>query len=78
MGACSDEVILDIYDEFRLSKSPIDELSGYATENMQQDPYGKGIREFIAEAYSEYKNNEHPRKFAVSVYNRLIQLKKEK
>ena len=78
LGACSDEVILDIYDEFRLSKSPIDELSGYATENMQQDPYGKGIREFIAEAYSEYKNNEHPRKFAVSVYNRFIQLKKEK
>lgn len=78
LGAYRDDVILKIYDEFRVSKSPIDELSGYATENMQKDPYGRGIREFIAEAYSEYKNNDHPRKFAISVYNRLIELKKER
>ena len=43
-------------------------LSNYANEN---------IREFIAEAWSEYMNNPEPRSTAREVAERLLALRKE-
>ncbi len=46
--------------------NPEEQLSGYSAKNIQ---------EFIAEAYSEYKNNPNPRPTSVAVYNRLLELR---
>lgn len=42
-----------------------DTLSTYSATN---------VKEFIAEAYSEYRNNPNPRDYSTKVYNRLKEL----
>ena len=66
LNASEDDEINRLYSDFMGCDSPQDQLSGYAETN---------VKEFIAEAYSEYRNNSAPRSYAVSVYNRLIQLR---
>lgn len=80
LNARYDYTILDLYDKYKHSKDPVAELSGYAYESMLGDSErpGLGIAEFIAESYSEYRNNEVPREFAKAVYNRLIELQKRR
>lgn len=52
-----------MYDEIK------QKLSGYAAKN---------IREFVAEAWSEWKNNSNPRPLALEVYNVIMDLTKKK
>lgn len=65
LSARNDEKIIALYEDFLDNDNPEDYLSGYAQTN---------IAEFIAEAYSEYRNNPNPRTYAVKVYNRLLEL----
>lgn len=68
LNVCENENILEIYN--KMSKEDIkDSLSGYATTN---------IKEFIAEAWSEYCNNENPREIATTVGKEIIKLWKKK
>lgn len=65
IGAGRDPVISKWYEEMRRDGNAETVLSGYSAEN---------IEEFIAEGYSEYRNNPHPRPLATKIYNRLIEL----
>jgi hypothetical protein len=65
LDASSDVEIQRMYAQM-MEGNPEEQLSGYSAEN---------VKEFIAEAYSEYKNNPNPRQIAVDVYNRLIELR---
>ncbi len=65
LGASEDSRIKDMFAEM-IKDNAKEVLSEYAEKN---------VKEFIAEAYSEYRNNPEPRVTAVSVYNRLIELR---
>ena len=63
-----DKVIIEAYKDFMLMtpSRQKDELSGYAA---------KDIREFIAECWSEFRNNPECRTIAKKVGNRIIQIR---
>ena len=65
LNAENDLEIRQMYDEMMDGGNAENELSGYSQTN---------INEFIAEAYSEYRNNPEPRAYSTKVYNRLIEL----
>lgn len=68
MNLSSNQSIVNLYN--RLNRSEIkDGLSEYATKN---------IREFIAEAYSEYKNNPNPREYANTIGKIIDELSKKR
>ncbi|MBQ8318101.1 MAG: hypothetical protein IJX85_07160 [Lachnospiraceae bacterium] len=69
VGGSDDAVIKQLYGDMVLRKAGREELSGYSETN---------VKEFIAEAYSEYRNNPEPRDIACKVYNRLVELYQEK
>ena len=66
LNASSDSVITSLYNKMMIDGDAKEQLSGYSQTN---------IKEFIAEAYSEYRNNPHPRDYSTKVYNRLIELR---
>lgn len=67
LGINRDKVIIDEYNDFMLMASDRqkDELSGYAAKN---------INEFIAECWSEYRNNPECRTIAKKVAYRINQI----
>lgn len=65
LRASEDKEIAGMYREMMERGNGEEALSGYAKTN---------IREFIAEAYSEYRNNPAPREYAKRVYQRLKML----
>ncbi len=65
VGASADEEIRGMYREMMRRGNAEEVLSGYAKTN---------VAEFIAEAYSEYRNNPEPREYARRVYARLKEL----
>lgn len=67
LGASKDKIIIQAYNDFMLMtpSRQKDELSGYAAKN---------IHEFIAECWSEYKNNPKCREIAKSVAFRINQI----
>ena len=72
LGASEDKEIHSLYKALHSNKYPAkmwDNLSVYANKN---------IKEFIAEAWSEYQNNPTPRDTAKKVGERLIKLQKIK
>lgn len=69
LGASNDSIINDLYSNMMKDNKAEDVLSGYSRKN---------VKEFIAEAYSEYRNNPNPREISRSVYNRLIELRNQK
>ncbi|MBR6571399.1 MAG: hypothetical protein IKK75_13195 [Clostridia bacterium] len=78
VDASNDPVINQLYIDFL--KEPLDNrgnvLSGYAGST---DEYGRPlIGEFIAEGWSEYRNNPNCRSTAASIANRIFELYKEK
>ena len=66
VGGSEDHEIISKYNEIMNTGCAEEYLSGYSQEN---------VREFIAEAYSEYRNNPNPRETSRFVYNRLIELR---
>lgn len=69
LGASDDSMINDLYASMMKDNKAEEVLSGYSRKNVQ---------EFIAEAYSEYRNNPNPREVSRAVYNRLIELRNQK
>ena len=69
LGASKDSVINDLYSSMMKDDKAESVLSGYSKKN---------VKEFIAEAYSEYRNNPNPREVSRAVYNRLIELRDQK
>jgi len=69
VGAESDLQINEMYKKMISDGNAKEKLSQYSATN---------VREFIAESYSEYKNNPKPRETSVSVYKRLIELRDQK
>ena len=65
LGASRDPQINQWYQEMLASGKSKEMLSGYAAKN---------VAEFIAEAYSEYRNNSEPRETSQRVYRRLKEL----
>ena len=65
LGACNDTEINKWYNELIQSGDAEAKLSGYSATN---------VKEFIAESYSEYRNNPSPREYASKVYGRLKEL----
>lgn len=66
LNANEDPMLNQMYKDMIYRGRGRDELSEYSKTN---------INEFIAEGYSEYKNNPNPRKQSVDIYERLIQLR---
>lgn len=66
LSASNDTVINDLYSNMMRDNKAEAVLSGYSRTN---------VKEFIAEAYSEYRNNPNPREISRAVYNRLIELR---
>ena len=69
LGASKDSEINDLYSSMMKENKAETVLSGYSKTN---------VKEFIAEAYSEYRNNPSPREVSRAVYNRLIELRDQK
>ena len=69
LGASNDHIINDLYSGMMRDNKAETALSGYSKTN---------VKEFIAEAYSEYRNNPKPREVSRAVYNRLIELRDQK
>lgn len=65
LGASKDRIINDLYSDMMKKNNAEEVLSGYSKKNVQ---------EFIAESYSEYRNNSRPRDVSKKVFNRLIEL----
>lgn len=65
----SDTIIKDVYEELEYTGSFKNKLSGYARTN---------IKETIAEAWSEYRNNPNPREIALKIGKRVEELWKIK
>ena len=66
LGASNDTTLNNMYSDMMKNNNAKDVLSAYSAKN---------VKEFIAEAYAEYRNNPKPRPTSVAVYNRLIQLR---
>ena len=69
VGAAKDPQILKWYQEMLHNNDAEIVLSGYSKTS---------IYEFIAEGYSEYRNNPNPRKYSTKIFNRLIELRNQK
>lgn len=69
VGASDDDYIISLYNQMIEDGNAEEVLSGYSQTN---------VSEFIAEAYSEYRNNPTPREYAVKVYERLVELYNER
>ena len=69
LNASSDKQINDMYNKMLSEGNAQNTLSTYSATN---------VKEFIAEAYSEYRNNPSPRAYSTAVYNRLIELRNMK
>ena len=69
LNASSDKQINDMYNKMLSEGNAKNTLSTYSATN---------VKEFIAEAYSEYRNNPSPREYSTAVYNRLIELRNMK
>ena len=69
LNASSDFEIREMYSEMMQAGTARDVLSQYSATNVQ---------EFIAESYSEFRNNPSPRELSTRVYNRLIELRDQK
>lgn len=67
-----------ICSEDPLSTKQTEMLSGYGGYSPNVQTEWKAIGEFIAESWSEYRNNPHPREVATTVSERLIELYKTK
>lgn len=67
LNASSDKTINMLYAKMVASGRAREELSEYSKKNIQ---------EFIAEAYSEYRNNPEPRYYSRQVYKRLLELER--
>ena len=65
VDANKDSYINNLYNEMISNGNAKDTLSTYSATN---------VKEFIAEAYSEYRNNPNPRDYSTKVYNRLKEL----
>lgn len=66
LGVWKDPAILRLYENMLSRGSASTELSLYSTKN---------VHEFIAEAYSEYRNNPDPRSLSKAVCERLFYLR---
>ena len=62
-------MIRSLYDEMQSKQSISKNLSVYASKN---------IAEFIAEAWSEFKNNAQPRDTAIIVGERINELNRKR
>lgn len=69
VGAAQDPQIQKWYHEMLQSNNAANVLSGYSKTT---------IYEFIAEGYSEYRNNPKPREYSTKIFNRLIELRNQK
>lgn len=69
VGAAQDPQIQKWYYEMLQSNNAEIVLSGYSKTT---------IYEFIAEGYSEYRNNPKPREYSTKIFNRLIELRNQK
>ena len=69
LNASDDKQINDMYNKMISEGNARSTLSTYSATN---------VKEFIAEAYSEYRNNPLPREYSTAVYNRLIELRNMK
>ena len=69
VGAAQDPQIQKWYQEMLRDNNAENVLSEYSKSS---------IYEFIAEGYSEYRNNPKPREYATKIYNRLIELRNQK
>ena len=69
VGASKDSKINELYNKMIKDGNAKDVLSGYSKESVE---------EFVAECYSEYRNNPEPREYSKTVYNRLIELNKQR
>ena len=69
LNASSDLEIREMYSEMMQAGNARDVLSQYSATN---------VKEFIAESYSEFRNNPSPREVSTRVYNRLIELRDQK
>lgn len=69
VGAAKDPVINNMYQEMLRKGNAEEVLSGYSKSS---------IFEFIAEGYSEYRNNPQPRSVSTKIFNRLIELRDQK
>lgn len=69
VGAARDPQIQKWYQEMLQCNNAESVLSGYAKTT---------IYEFIAEGYSEYRNNPKPREYSAKIFNRLIELRNQK
>lgn len=69
VGAAQDPEIQKWFQEMLQNDNAESVLSGYSKSN---------IYEFIAEGYSEYKNNPKPREYSTKIFNRLIELRNQK
>ena len=69
VGAAQDPQIQKWYQEMLNNNNAESVLSGYSKST---------IYEFIAEGYSEYRNNPEPREYSTKIFNRLIELRNQK
>ena len=69
VGAARDPQIQKWYQEMLQNNNAESVLSGYSKST---------IYEFIAEGYSEYRNNPKPREYSTKIFNRLIELRNQK
>lgn len=69
LDANCDPEIIGMYQKMMADGDAEEKLSGYSKTN---------IKEFIAECYSEYRNNPSPREYSRKVYQRLYDIYKLK
>ena len=69
VGAAQDPQTQKWYHEMLQSNNAASVLSEYSKTT---------IYEFIAEGYSEYRNNPKPREYSAKIFNRLIELRNQK
>lgn len=65
VNARNDDYIKELYNDMVKNGNARDNLSAYSETS---------VKEFIAEAYAEYRNNPVPRDYSLKVYERLIYL----
>ncbi len=69
VGAAQDLQIQKWYQEMLQNNNAESVLSGYSKST---------IHEFVAEGYSEYRNNPKPREYSTKIFNRLVELRNQK
>jgi hypothetical protein len=69
LDASNDPKIAGLYQKMINDGDAETKLSGYSATN---------VKEFIAESYSEYRNNPNPREYSTIVVDRLKELYKNR